>query len=120
MKGVKTVSGDIQGSGTASTDNNSWTRRAARVVNAARVVGAARVVSEARVKGIARVEAAGAMKCTNPGYGHPSEHTVQAGDVLRKTGPASRQAPAPTVTNKVGMLGTPHIQRPPGMKCPNS
>ena len=106
MKGTKTMTGDVLGPGTVQIDKQSWIRHAAR---AGRVVGCtvgltARAVNEVgsvpKGRGTARVGLVGAMRCANPGCGHPSGHTAQAKDALKRTGPANRQAPALTVTNK--------------------
>ena len=128
MKGAITVTRDVLGPGTVRIDKRSWIRhtaRAGRIVgrvvgHTARVINGAKVGSIPKAGGAVRARVAGAMKCANPEYGHPSRCAVQAGDVLRKTGPVNCQTLALTVTNKTGMLGVPHTRCPPRTRCPNS
>ena len=127
-KGMKTVTRDVLGPGTAQIDKQSWIRHAARagcitghvVGHAARAANEAKVGSIPKARGAARVGVAGDMRCADPGCGHPSRHAVQAKDALRRTGPTNQQKPALTVTSKTGMLGALHTWCPPRMRCPNS
>ena len=126
MKGAIAMTGDVLGPGTAPIDKWSWIGHAARAGHAvghavghtARVVNEAKVGSVPKAGGVVRARVAGAMMCANPECGHPSRCAAQAGDALRKTGPANRQAPALTVTNKTGMLGAPHTRCPPRRDVP--
>ena len=85
-----------------------------------KAANAAKVGSALKAGGTVRAGAAAVMKCASPECGHPSEHAAQAGDALKKIGPADYRVPVPTVTSRTERLGAPHIRCPLKTKCPPS